>query len=102
MATAKNQVPVQKLVRLTAKPGRQAELRTALQVLESATCAEPGCIEFTLLQSISDDEQFVLLEHFVDDEAFKLNMQLPHTQAFFNAQLVASVHATDVTGLVCP
>ena len=53
----------------------------------------------TLLQSISNDAQFVLLEHFVDEDAFKAHMQLQHTQAFFKAQLLASVSATDVSSL---
>lgn len=102
MPEVQSQSPIQKLVRLTAKPDRKSELRTALQILEAATRAEPGCIEFTLLQSISDDSQFVLLEHFADEEAFKAHMQLPHTQAFFKAQLVASVNATDVSSLGSP
>jgi len=102
MQEVKTQSPIQKLVRLTAKPDLESELRTALQILESATRAEPGCIEFTLLQSISNDSLFVLLEHFADEDAFQAHMQLPHTRAFFRAQLVASVEATDVSSLGSP
>lgn len=102
MSEVKSPSSIQKLVRLTAKPDRQRELRTALQILESATRTEPGCVEFTLLQSISNDALFVLLEHFVDQEAFNVHMQLPHTRAFFDAQLVASVNATDVSSLGSP
>lgn len=99
MPDVKSQLPIQKLVRLKAKQGRETELRKALQVLESSTRQESGCVEFTLLQSISDDSAFVLLEHFVDEDAFNAHMKLPHTQAFFAAQLVASVSATDVSSL---
>lgn len=102
MPETKSQMPIQKIARLAAKPGREAELRAALQVLESATRKEPGCIEFTFLQAISNDAQFVLLEHFADEDAFKAHMQLPHTQAFFKAQLLASVNATDVHSLGSP
>ncbi|MCB1778886.1 MAG: antibiotic biosynthesis monooxygenase [Candidatus Competibacteraceae bacterium] len=91
--------PVQKVVRITAKAGQEQELRDALKILEADTREEPGCVEFAFFQAISDEASFVLLEHFANEEAFMIHIQLPHTQAFFKAQLVAVVHAVDVPSL---
>jgi quinol monooxygenase YgiN len=93
------QPSIQKLVRLRAKTGQAPALRQALQTLEAATRQEAGCVEFTLLQSISDEATFVLLEHFTDKNAFDRHMQLPHTRTFFAAQLVEQADATDVASL---
>lgn len=82
---------VQKIAFLTAKPGQSAELRSALQTLETLTRQEAGCVAFTFYQAISQAEQFVLVEHFADQSAFDLHLELPHTRAFFALGLVAQV-----------
>lgn len=88
--------PVRKIARIAGKPGRAAELRAALLTLETATRAEAGCREFVFYQALSCDDSFVLVEHFDDDAAFRMHLQLPHTQAFFAAQLVDKVQAFDL------
>ncbi|QLP99566.1 MAG: antibiotic biosynthesis monooxygenase [Burkholderiaceae bacterium] len=90
---------VRKIARITGKPGQSHQLRIALAKLESATRQEPGCVEFTFFQAISDNDSFVLLEHFADQSAFASHMKQEHTQAFFSAQLVDSVAAIDVPSL---
>lgn len=90
---------VRKIARIIGKPGQSQQLRLALAKLESATRQEPGCVEFTFFQAISDQNSFVLLEHFVDQSALDAHMQMEHTRVFFGAQLVSSVAAVDVPSL---
>lgn len=90
---------VRKIARIQGHPGRHLELHAALAQLERDTRGEPGCVEFGFFQSISDPDRFVLLEHFVDAAALQAHLQLPHTRAFFAAQLVRSVQAVDVPSL---
>jgi len=90
---------VRKIARITGKPGQGEQLRLALGELENATRREPGCVEFTFFQAISDQDSFVLLEHFANQSALEAHMKLEHTRAFFSAQLVASVVAVDVPSL---
>ena len=87
---------VQKIARISGKAGRAEELREALRQLEIATREEPGCIEFTFFQAISNENSFILVERFANQDALQTHMQLPHTQAFFKAQLVDAVHAVNV------
>lgn len=88
--------PVRKIAYITAKPGYCADLREALHVVEAATVAEPGCREFRFYQALSAPERFLLVEHFENEAAFKLHLQLPHTQAFFARQLVASIDVCEL------
>lgn len=78
-----------KVVRLTAQPGAADAMRTALIDLRTATIAEPGCVEFEFLQSLTDAEAFVLIEDFASAEALEAHMQAPHTKGFFAKGLLA-------------
>jgi len=78
-------LPVRKIARITGKPGHSQQLRSALAELEEATRREPGCIEFSFFQAISDPDAFVLLEHFADQAALASHMGQAHTRAFFAA-----------------
>lgn len=82
---------VEKIAYLSARSGKSAELRAALQALETFTRQEPGCVAFTFYQAISNPNAFVLLEHFASEEAFDLHLKLAHTQAFFAMDLVERV-----------
>lgn len=89
---------VRKLARIVAKPGHADQLRSALTQLQAATRKEPGCIEFTFFQAITDPDAFLLLEHFVDQAALDLHMSLDHARAFFSAsgQRVSGIKAIDI------
>jgi len=82
---------VRMIVRIQSKPGLAAATRAALIELQHATQAEPGCREFIFFQAIGDESAFLLIEDFASAEAFNQHMRLPHTQAFFARDLVASV-----------
>jgi quinol monooxygenase YgiN len=80
---------IRKTVLITAKPGREDELRQALLSLQFETRLEPGCKFFTFYAALDDAGSFVLVEDFADAQAFEAHLQLPHTKDFFAAQLVA-------------
>lgn len=88
--------PIRKIAYINGKPGYSTELREALHIVEAATVAEPGCREFRFYQALSAPDSFLLVEHFDDEAAFKLHLQLPHTQAFFARQLVASIDVCEL------
>lgn len=79
-----------KIVRLTAKPGVAETMRTALIELRAATIAEPGCVEFEFLQSLTDAESFLLIEDFASPAALEAHMEAPHTKGFFARGLMAA------------
>lgn len=91
-----SEAPVRKIARILGKPGRAAELRSALLALESATRTEEGCVEFAFYQSISSEHSFVLIEEFSGEQALRLHLELPHTRRFFEAGLVEKVEAFNV------
>lgn len=87
---------LQKIAYLAARPGKSAEMRVALQTLETLTRQEPWCVAFSFYQAVSNPDMFVLLEHFASEEAFNLHMQQAHTQAFFALDLVERVQVFPV------
>lgn len=82
---------IRKVVRIEVKPGLASAARTALLDLQKATHAEPGCREFVFFQALDDEAAFLLIEDFADSDALAHHMSLPHTQAFFARELVASI-----------
>jgi quinol monooxygenase YgiN len=81
--------PIRKTVLLTAKPGRESDLRHALVELQEATRHEPGCEFFAFYGALDDAGSFALVEEFISAESFEIHMQMPYTQKFFAQDLVA-------------
>lgn len=75
---------------ITAKPGKRAELKAALQLLVAETVKEPGCIEFRIFENVEDAQKFVLWEVFVNRQALRDHLALPYTQAYFASGLMES------------
>lgn len=84
---------IRKTILITARPGREEDLRLAMIQLQDATRREPGCAFFRFYGVLEEPGRFVLIEDFVDAQAFDAHMQLPHTKAFFAAALVAESKA---------
>lgn len=82
---------VSQLARIHCKPGKAAQLISELQVLEACTRREPGCLEFTFYQAISDASEFVLIERFQDAQALRSHMDAAYTQRFFALDWVTAV-----------
>lgn len=79
-----DELQVAKLARIRCRADQATAFRAALLTLETQTRQEPGCLEFTFLQALSDDTSFVLLERFQNEAALQLHLQAPYTQRFFD------------------
>jgi quinol monooxygenase YgiN len=63
------------------KPGEQEEVARVLRKHVADSKAEPGCLEFTVHQSIDSPERFVLYERYTDEGAFEAHRTSPHFAA---------------------
>lgn len=61
-----------------ARPGREAELETALRELVSQVALENGAIEYTLHRSPTSPGRFYFYERYVDQAAVDLHMATPY------------------------
>lgn len=84
---------IRKTVLITAKPGREEELRQVMLELQSKTRQEPDCTLFAFYGALDNAGSFVLVEDFASAQAFEAHMQQPYTKAFFATALVAESKA---------
>lgn len=64
-----------------AKPGKEAELRTALIGLIGPTRKENGCINYDLHISLEDPAKFMFHENWTSKSALDAHLQTPHIKA---------------------
>ncbi len=67
---------------LTAKPGREDELRNLLLSVIGPVREEEGCIQYDLHVSTTDPASFVFYENWKDLDALKSHGRSPHMKAF--------------------
>jgi quinol monooxygenase YgiN len=84
------QTNLRRIVRLTSRSGAAERMRDALIELQGKTAAEPGCVEFEFLQSLTTPEAFILIEDFASAAVLEVHMQAPHTKSFFALDVMAS------------
>jgi quinol monooxygenase YgiN len=63
------------------KPGAAEEVARVLRRHVAASLAEPGCLEFTALQSTDSPDRFLLYERYTDEDAFEAHRTSPHFAA---------------------
>ncbi|HEY2329688.1 MAG TPA: putative quinol monooxygenase [Verrucomicrobiae bacterium] len=63
-----------------AKPGKEAELKTALIGLVAPTRKEAGCINYDLHTSPEDPAKFLFHENWLSKAALDAHLQMPHIQ----------------------
>ena len=63
-----------------AKPGSEDRVKDILNRLARATSVEPGCLRYTVLQSIDDPRHFVLYEEYRDAAAVREHSESAHFQ----------------------
>ncbi|MFC0225475.1 putative quinol monooxygenase [Serratia aquatilis] len=78
---------------IKSKPGKAAELKTAILELIEETVKEPGCELFKVFQNDTNPEEFTLWEIFSTPSALKEHLEKSYTQKFFSLELTASVSA---------
>ncbi|MBT0727336.1 antibiotic biosynthesis monooxygenase [Rosenbergiella australiborealis] len=71
---------------ITAKPGSEAVVESALKTAEKAVQSEAGCHSYVLTKDIQQENRYVMLERWENQEALDVHMQ----QAPFK-QLVAEI-----------
>lgn len=69
-------------VLLHALPGQETTLQNALQKLAETTRKEPGCIQYTVHQSLEKPSLFFLYEVFQSKEDHKKHCEAPHFALF--------------------
>ncbi len=67
---------------VTAKPGREDELRSLLLSVVEPVRAEEGCIQYDLHVSTKDPASFVFYENWKDADALKNHAGSAHMKAF--------------------
>jgi quinol monooxygenase YgiN len=70
------------IAHMRAKPGRQQQLREALEGLIDTTSKEPGYVNYDLHQGIEDPDLFYLYENWESVDTHETHMQAPHLQQF--------------------
>lgn len=65
-----------------AKPGKANALCKALSALLEPTRGEPGCLNYTLHQSLNNPDVFTMLERFTDKNAFETHRNESYTTHF--------------------
>ena len=73
--------PVTVIATFQAKPGKEAELRTALTGLLAPTSTEAGCLNYDLHQSPADPSKFLFHENWSTQTHLDAHMQSPHVKA---------------------
>jgi len=64
-----------------ARPGKEAELKKALEGLLAPTRKEAGCLNYDLHQSADDRARFLFHENWTSQAHLDAHMQAPHIQA---------------------
>lgn len=62
----------------TAKPGKEKELRAALQSMVVPTRTEEGCLNYDLHQSLKNPCDFVFHENWTDQASLDTHLQTKH------------------------
>lgn len=77
---------------ISAKPGKEAELKVALREVVAETVKEPGCLMFQVLEDLENPGKFVLWEIFKNREALREHMNKDYTKAYFATGFMERTH----------
>ncbi|MCT4784621.1 MULTISPECIES: putative quinol monooxygenase [Exiguobacterium] len=70
---------------LKAHPGKEGELRQALDAVIPPSRQEEGCLTYVLHESIDEPGTFVFYEKYEDEAALDHHINSPHYQAYRTA-----------------
>lgn len=79
------------LLILTAKKGREKQLKKALEALISPTHQESGCLMYELWEDANDSGKFILFERFSSQEALDEHIKQPYVQNFIHHEWIECV-----------
>jgi quinol monooxygenase YgiN len=72
--------PIRVVARVIALPDKVEQLKAVLIELIEPTRAEPGCIQYELLQNITNPTDFTFVEEWSSVTALENHLQSPHLQ----------------------
>lgn len=75
------------ILKAKTRPERAEAFKALFLSYVDASRAEPGCIEYHMLQDDEDPSLFVFFEVWADKQALDVHSALPHMQAFFEARM---------------
>jgi quinol monooxygenase YgiN len=78
METSKTDIVV--LAVAKAKPGKEAELESALREVAGPTRKQPGCVQFALCRAAGDASTIVGYERWASEEAHQQHLKGAHVQ----------------------
>lgn len=90
-----SQAPIVLLPIFFTRAGAADKFAEHVAVLEAASRAETGCIEYTVYRDEADENRFVLFELWADAEALAEHNEQPHIGVFGDA--VADLLAEPIT-----
>ncbi len=67
---------------ITVKAGLADQVFPILSAVYKASQNEPGCLRYSLHQSIEDEHQFMLYEVYQDEEALEAHIASDHYKAY--------------------
>ncbi len=72
-------------VKIETDTGAVTALKDAIIVMEAASRAEPGCVDYVFATEIGDPTTLRIVEHWQDIDALKLHFTMPHMATFNEA-----------------
>lgn len=74
--------PLTVIARIKAKPGKEQDLKAALELLIPPTLEEEGCLNYDLHEGKDDPQLFVFYENWANKELHARHMRSPHLEDF--------------------
>ena len=65
-----------------AKPEHVTEFEQAISVLQAASRADEGCVDYTVYADLDHNNRFVLYEKWTTSDALEAHNQQPHVRDF--------------------
>lgn len=84
---------------ISAKPGKEAQLKAALREVVAETVKEPGCIMFQVFEDLENPGKFVLWEIFKNREALRDHINKDYTKAYFATGFMERTHVMKLKSL---
>lgn len=74
--------PLTVIARIQAKPGKEQELKAALEALIEPTLKEEGCINYDFYKGTNDNDLFMFYENWTTKALHTQHMNSPHLNSF--------------------
>lgn len=81
--------------RLTAKPGEEETIASAMRELVPASRAEPGCVAYFAHRDVSDAGRFMFYEQYVDEAAYKAHQATEHYRRWATGVIAPAIQERD-------